>query len=74
MKVRRLDQGELKLHISDNGIGAPSNFNLKQKDTIGIPTILSIAQKQLRGSVNLVTEGGFQWEIIFRSDLYSKRV
>lgn len=74
MKVRRLDQGELKLHISDNGIGAPSTFNLKQKDTLGIPTILSIAQKQLRGSVNLVTEGGFQWEIIFRSDLYSKRV
>lgn len=74
MKVRRYDQGKLELHISDNGIGAPSTFDLEQKDSLGIPTILSIAQKQLRGSVNLVTEGGFQWEIIFRSDLYNKRV
>jgi PAS domain S-box-containing protein len=74
LQMKRHDRDELELNISDNGIGAPGKFDFGQKNTIGIPMVLSIVRKQLRGSIELDSAHGFNWKISFRCDLYGKRV
>jgi PAS domain S-box-containing protein len=74
LRIQKYDRGQLELVISDNGVGVPGTFDFTQKGSIGIPTVLSIVRKQLRGSSELDIAKGFSWKFIFRSDLYSKRV
>jgi two-component sensor histidine kinase len=74
IRMQKHEPSELVLEISDNGIGAPEPFNLAQKNTIGIPTVLSIVRQQLRGFIQLDTSHGFNWKISFPYNLYGKRV
>jgi PAS domain S-box-containing protein len=74
LRLQKYDHSELELDINDNGVGVPDGFDFTHKSSIGIPTVLSIVQKQLRGSVKFDTSEGFKSKIIFRSDLYSRRV
>jgi PAS domain S-box-containing protein len=74
IRVQKLDHGELELDINDNGVGVPNGIDFTHKSSIGIPTVLSIVRKQLRGSVVFDTSAGFNSKVILQSDLYSQRV
>jgi PAS domain S-box-containing protein len=50
------DDGEVKLRISDNGIGLPEGLDFKNTKSLGFKLICKLAEDQLRGTVE--QEGG----------------
>lgn len=52
------------LKVSDNGIGFPENINFRETDTLGLE-LVCVFTEQLDGSVNLTTEGGTTFSVMF---------
>jgi len=50
------DAGEVKLRISDNGIGLPEGLDFRNAKSLGFKLICKLAEEQLRGTVE--QEGG----------------
>ncbi len=57
----------IELCISDDGIGLPDGLNLKNTDTMGLKIVTVLAEKQLRGKIDLDTSKGTAIRIIFSS-------
>ncbi|MCP4537618.1 MAG: PAS domain S-box protein [Chloroflexi bacterium] len=74
IQVRRVKESMIVLQVSDNGVGIPQDFDFRQSDTLGIQTVLGLAEHQLGGEVTIDTISGVTWHIRFRDDLYSPRV
>ena len=74
IRIHRAEQGVILLHISDDGVGVPQDFDFRQSDTLGMQTVFGLAEHQLGGKVMIDTSSGVTWRIRFRDDLYSSRV
>ncbi len=72
--LHRVEEKVIVLQVSDNGVGLPPGFDLRQSDTLGIQTVFTIAEHQLQAEVTVDTNNGLAWHIRFRDDLYSVRV
>ncbi len=66
--------GKLRLSIADNGIGLPRGFDFKNTESLGLK-LVRILTDQLRGSVELDSSSGAQFNIVFTiPGYYSKEV
>ncbi len=70
----RAGPGELMLCVSDDGVGVPADFDWRACDSLGMKTILGIAEHQLSGQVEFQAQNGVTCRVRFRDDLYSQRV
>jgi len=52
------------LQVSDNGIGIPEEFNLRETTSLGLQLVSTLAD-QLKGDMRLINNHGTQFEIIF---------
>jgi len=68
------ENSTIKIEIEDNGIGADPNFDITKLESIGLQTIVSIAQNQLQGNLHLNTDSGFKYSIEFSNDIFKARV
>ena len=64
--VRQLDQ-QVQMHISDNGIGLPTDFSLSAANSLGI-TLIKGLTSQLKGKINIKHSPGFNIRIKFMKE------
>ncbi|MBD2313525.1 PAS domain S-box protein [Desertifilum sp. FACHB-1129] len=62
-----------ELKIRDNGIGLPPNFAIENLQSLGLKVAYDLAL-QLRGTLDLKTQGGTEFRLIFSELTYSKRL
>ena len=61
----RCDNGRINLQVSDNGVGLPADFDIRFSDTLGLQTVLSIAEHQLGGHLHYSGRPGAQFTVEF---------
>jgi len=74
IKLRQLDNGELMVQISDDGVGFPAGMEPRQCSTLGLQTIYGIGEYQLHGQVTCHNGSGVRWRLVFRDTHYQQRV
>jgi PAS domain S-box-containing protein len=72
--IHRPEEGGIELLVADNGVGLASQFNPRDSETLGMQSIISLVEQQLRGHVEFDTYDGVQCHIIFADSLYKERV
>jgi len=61
-----LDDGQLEMRVSDDGVGLPTNFDFKDSDTLGVQIAKALAEHQLGGMVKLDSTKGTKFLIRFK--------
>ncbi|HOV14754.1 MAG TPA: histidine kinase, partial [Spirochaetota bacterium] len=74
IKLVILENSEIKIEYSDDGVGLNPNFDNKKVGTFGFGLLDAIVENQLQGKIEFKNEKGFNCIIIFKKNLYSKRV
>jgi two-component sensor histidine kinase len=63
--LKKFDEENLELSISDNGIGLPENFDYKNSNTLGIQLVYMLTE-QINGKLELTSSNlGTTYSIIF---------
>jgi len=62
-------KGRLKLSVSDNGIGFPSDLDFKNIDSLGM-MIINTLTKQIEGEIHLDRINGTKFTVIFKDKEY----
>ena len=74
INIRRTEDGFIEMMIKDDGIGIPNKAAFDTNRKMGLATVFSIAEHQLRGNVHIETEKGLKWIIRFPDNPYNARV
>ena len=74
IQLTKDDQGLITLQVSDNGVGVPSGFDFHAQDTLGVQSIVMVAEHQLQGTVAFTTNHGVTCRIQFTDTHYQPRV
>jgi two-component sensor histidine kinase len=70
-----IDEKEIELRVSDNGVGLPEDFDFRKTNTLGFQLVTTIAEQQLRGIVELKKKDqGIEFLIRFKKPSYKKRI
>lgn len=65
----------LELHVADNGVGAPPDFDFSQQGNLGLQLIMALAEGQLHGTIHFTSEqGGVACQVAFPDTFYAPRV
>jgi|GEM_PF-5195531 len=56
----------IQFSVSDDGIGIPSDMDIQNTKSLGLPLVTSLAQSQLHGKITLNREKGTQFQIDFK--------
>ena len=67
-----LDDGQLEMRVSDDGVGLPMNFDFKDSDTAGVQIVKSLAEHQLAGTVKLDSSKGTKFLIRFKERTHKR--
>lgn len=62
--MKRLNGTELRLSVSDNGIGFPKDLDFRNTESLGMQLVTTLSE-QLKGTVVLKNDGGTTFEISF---------
>jgi two-component sensor histidine kinase len=75
IELSRLDERQIALTISDDGIGARAGFE-NDEGGMGLELVRSLAESQLGGKAEFepAPERGFRCRVLARLDLYEVRV
>ncbi len=68
------NDNNIKLVISDNGIGFPGDVNFKNTNSLGLQLVTNLVEKQLHGTVEQSIDTGTNYSIYFQKARYKKRV
>jgi two-component sensor histidine kinase len=63
--LHRNDKTEVKLTVSDNGIGMPEDMDFRNTDSLGLTLVIALV-KQLKGEIELLREKGTEFVITFK--------
>lgn len=67
------DEKEFILTVSDDGIGLPVDFDLKNASSFGLRLVHSLAD-QLKGKIEIDTARGTEFKITFKAMKYRQRI
>lgn len=67
-----LDDGQVEMRVSDDGIGLPENFDFRFSDNLGLQIVKALAEHQLRGSVLLDYTNGTKFLIRFKDQSHER--
>jgi PAS domain S-box-containing protein len=59
------EQGVIELDYADNGIGVPEGFDFRRQQSLGMQTIIALAERQLGGTATFRSQQGINWSIRF---------
>ncbi|MBU7019374.1 MAG: PAS domain S-box protein [Theionarchaea archaeon] len=62
-------QGTNELVVKDNGVGIPDALDFRNMETLGLDLVVTLAEKQLNGTITLDKTGGTAFSIRFREVL-----
>ena len=74
IQIRQTESMKIELLVADNGVGMPSNINVRDTKTFGLQSIWLLGELQLKGEVHFDLNQGVSCRITFRDSLYEKRV
>ncbi len=74
IRLFRNESKHLELWFADNGVGVPPGFDFRQQDTLGLQTVIAIAEHQMQGRVKFTSDQGVICTIEFPDTLYRERV
>ncbi len=74
VRLFKEDDETINIHISDNGVGISSDIELENVSTMGLQTVFSLVEFQLKGKITYKTENGLKWKISFKDNLHEERV
>jgi two-component sensor histidine kinase len=63
--LRRNDKTEVKLTVSDNGVGMPEDMDFRNTTSLGLTLVIALV-KQLKGEIELYREKGTEFVITFK--------
>ncbi len=69
VELQQKFDGRLKLSVSDNGIGFPSDLDFKNTESLGMMIINTLTQ-QIEGEINLDRSNGTKFTVIFKDKGY----
>ncbi len=74
VQIRQSDVGILEVKVTDDGVGLPESSNGKMPRKLGLATVYSIVEHQLRGTIQVDSQQGVSWLIYFPYQQYSPRI
>jgi len=66
ISFREIENDNLKLIVSDTGVGAPSNLDFENIETLGLNLVNGLVTRQLRGTLEMKIQNGTEFCIIFK--------
>ncbi len=66
--IRTMEDSNIELRISDNGIGLPDGFDFDNTKTLGLKLVKKLAENQLRGTINVIAGKGTEFVIKFKNN------
>jgi len=69
--LRQQADGEIEIGVEDNGVGLPEGLDIRKGGSLGLESVVQLAEHQLRGQVEVRRGGGARFRIRF-SDLHYK--
>ena len=67
VSLKKEKDGSLILIISDDGKGLSEGFNVHENGSLGMTTIFSIIEKQMQGSVDIISRDGLTYILSFKN-------
>jgi PAS domain S-box-containing protein len=64
--VRKTGDGSIELRVEDDGVGLPAGRRRGETGKLGLDTVISIVEMQLRGSIHFGPAPGFECRIAFK--------
>ena len=74
IRLKKTEEGEIELRVSDDGVGVPKDFAFRKSGTLGFQNVFAIVEHQLQGEVKFDVNNGITCQIRFKDTLYSQRV
>ena len=62
---RSMNQDEIELMVSDDGIGMPEGIDIEELESMGLQLVNILAENQLEGEIDLDRDGGTAFRIRF---------
>ena len=69
----RSSEDNYELIISDNGIGLPEEFDIKNTKTLGLMLVNSLTE-QIDGKISIKRDNGTKYLIVFKESIYTDRI
>ena len=74
INLLKAENDHIIIDISDNGKGIPDDMILENSTSMGMQTIFTLINHQLKGLVNYKNDNGLHWHIDFADNLHKVRV
>ena len=74
VSLSREREGSFLFSVSDDGVGFPPGFDFRRDGRIGLQTVVSLVELQLRGTLSFGPGPGMSCTAVIRDDLYKPRV
>ena len=68
------DDDTINLVLNDNGVGFPQDFNPRKDGSMGLVSVFSIVENQLKGEISVKSENGLKWHIKIKDDKKKERI
>jgi PAS domain S-box-containing protein len=68
------EDGGIELKVADDGVGLPSELDIWNADSLGLKLVISLAQSQLKGKLEVRREQGTEFRLLFRELDYKPRI
>jgi PAS domain S-box-containing protein len=66
--LRSLNQNDIELVVSDNGVGLPENLDIQKTKSLGLHLVTILAEDQLHGEIKLNRNRGTEFRIKLRGE------
>ena len=69
--IQTMEDSNIELRISDNGIGLPDGFDFDNTKTLGLKLVKKLAENQLFGTIDVISGKGTEFIIKFKNNYTS---
>ena len=66
ISLHEIDDGEIELIVSDNGVGIPEDIDVRKTDSLGLHLVTMLTEQQLKGELSLNRNNGTEFRIKFK--------
>ena len=74
IELKLNDIEEIEIRVKDDGVGLPTDFDLRKSGSYGLQSVISLTEHQLQGNLDFITEKGTEFRIRFKEAGYKERV